>query len=256
MERIINSNMKENIKKEELEELYLVTYPTLINGLSLLIDSALSNAKSLITINPNWKDDVRFAVYGKYISELNSTRILLKNANDFIKKENWEDYYNSNFAIDGRNNDFVYMKELNSHIMFASYMGFVSQFESTIKIIARFLISNGNKYEPNYINFIKKKLGIITYNHFLDIVRCIRNSIHNNGIYIPEEDKFDDLPLSFNELSFHFHKNKRVELEWKDCLIIYEELINLTNVIFGNEKISKQLYIRDIVLDATVVTSK
>lgn len=133
--------------KVEAEKKILGNYPIFIKNISELIDLNLSKCKDICMINQDWiiNEDARFAVYGKFISKLNSTRILLFTTQNFICQENWIDTYNSKFSINGQMNEFIYLKELDTQIRLASYIGFVSEFEATLLIIIRFLQNKKEK---------------------------------------------------------------------------------------------------------------
>ncbi len=238
--------------KKELERYFIEDYSIIIKELTALIEESFLKASELAKNNPEWvKDnDLRLSIYGKYISNLNSTRILLKNTIDFISKENWTEEYRLNFLISHKEDDFIYLKELDTHLRFASYINFISNFEATILCIIRFLREENVKCNLNYVGFIIDNLGLKHYEDFLKLISEIRNSIHNNGIYIAKEkDKENELALSFKNLSFTFSKNKKIDLTWKHCLTIYEEIICLTENIFKHEKIKLHNLIKDIVVE-------
>jgi hypothetical protein len=239
--------------KKELERYFIKDYSEIIKGLTALIEESFFKVNELAKNKPDWvKDnDLRLAIYGKYISNLNSTRILVKNTIDFINKENWAEEYRLNFSITRKEDDFVYLKEVDTHLRFASYINFISNFEATILCIIRFLRVEKIKCNLNYVGFIVDNLGMNHYEDFLKLISEIRNSIHNNGIYIAKEkDKENELPLSFKTLSFTFSKNKKIDLTWKHCLMIYEEIISFTEKIFEHEKIKSHILIKDIVVES------
>ena len=82
---------------------------------------------------------------------------------------------------------------------------------------------------------------------FLSIV-LIRNPFLYSTMYsLPSPFS---MYLSFNMLSFTFSKNKKIDLTWKHCLMIYEEIIGFTEKIFEHEKIKNHTLIKDIVVES------
>ena len=237
------SEIEKNMKKR---------YPVLFAEISKLIDLCIEKTNYISQHRREWIDnqDSRFAVYGKYISSLNSTRILLYQCIEFLSKKNWEEIYNLNFSIGGLKDEFEYLRELNRQIMFASYLSFVSEFESSIAIIYRHLNNKGGHFATNYKGFIIDNLKISSQNNLIDIIKHSRNTIHNNGLHIPENSNHNNITLNFKSLKIDFHRNKTVLIEWKEFLTIYNEIIILTDLIIHHKEVVKETEIRDIVLDA------
>ncbi|PZX61019.1 hypothetical protein LV84_00007 [Algoriphagus ratkowskyi] len=239
------------MERAEVESNILGGYPKYLEKINYLIELCVSKATDISIINPDWisNNDARFAIYGKYVSTLNATKILLYNTLSFVNQDDWVKKYNDEFAIGGRIDDFVYLKELDTQLRFANYMSFVSEFESSLLIIIRFLKDENKKCAENYTSFITDNLKIITYVDFLRLVRHLRNSIHNNGIHMPTESKYNSDPIKFKGMDFNFQKGERIDLKWIDCFVIYEELIGLTEIIFNEDMISRYELITDIVLE-------
>lgn len=238
--------------KAEVERVILETYPNHITEISKIIEKCVTIAKGLVYQNKEWntKYDTRFAIYGKWVSTLNATRISLSNILDFISQPGWTEKYNKEFSIGGIQNDFVYMKELDVQLRFANYMSFVSEFEATILIIIRYLKEKGEKCADDYFSFINDNLKITTHKEFLRIVKFLRNTVHNNGIHVPDKIRDDYVPISFKDLKYDFKRNKRVELTWSDCFVIYNELVELFAKTIKLEPIKNHSLIKDIVVDS------
>lgn len=236
----------------EVEKVILGTYPNHVTEISKIIDKCITVAKGHVDKNKEWntKHDARFAIYGKWVSALNATRISLSNTVDFISQSNWPEKYNKEFSIGGIQNDFVYMKELDTQFRFANYMSFVSEFEATLLIIIRYLQSKNEKCANNYFNFIVDNLKISSHKDFLRIVKHLRNTVHNNGIHVPDKIRDDFVSLSFGSLKYDFKRNKRVDLTWSDCFLIYNELIEFFEIIIKEEPIRNYRLIKDIVVDS------
>jgi len=240
------------MNKEEVENNILGKYPSFIERLKNLIDLCLSKVQVISNQKPDWitNNDARYAIYGKYVSVLNATRISIYNTLHFINQKDWVETYNSEFSIGGQTNNFVYLKELDTQLRFANYMSFVSNFESSLKIIIRFLKQKKERCASSYASFVIDNLKIKTHDDFLRMVKHLRNTIHNNGIHIPDNSIYNNDHINFKGLDFNFQRNKRVELQWTDCFNIYEEIINLTEQIIKEDIVAMHKLIKDIVVES------
>ncbi|MBI9069832.1 MAG: hypothetical protein JEZ09_21240, partial [Salinivirgaceae bacterium] len=207
---------------------------------------------SWVKKNHDWDVDydARLTIYGKWISSLNATKISLQNTLNFILDKGWTKYYNENYSVGGLMDEFVYMREVDTQFRFASYMSFVSEFESTTLILLRYLKENGEKCAQKYHQFVLDNLKFRSHKGFLLIIRLIRNSIHNNGVHIPDKKEHNHLSLKFNAIKFDFVKNERINITWTDCINIYSELIELSSKINEHELIIKYKTIEDVLFSA------
>lgn len=236
------------MNKEEVEKNILEKYPTFINKLKELVDLCILKTQFISSKHPDWisNNDTRYSIFGKYVSVLTATRISLYNTLCFVNQDDWIDKYNKELVIDGQKNDFVYLKEMDTQFRFANYMSFVSMFESTVLIIIRFLKGANLRCSDNCYSFVIDNLKITNHKDFLLIVRLLRNTIHNNGVHIPDQRKYDNVHIIFEEIDYGFLRNYKVELNWVNCFSIYEELIKLTEQIIKHNFIEKHKLIEEL----------
>lgn len=228
--------------RKEVEINILGKYPFYILNLDSLINDCIIQVKLISKNRPEWiiNNDVRYTIYGEYISVLNANKILIFNLLNFINKKDWVDIYNNEFAILPQVDDFSYLKEVDTSLRFGLYMKFVSLFEGLISNIARQLKSRGVKCSTNYFKFLIENLKMSNLENFLNIVRHLRNSIHNNGFHIPDEDKYNFVSLEYKNFKVSFEVNKRVELNWNDTFSVFEELIKLSEIVSNSEIVNKE----------------
>ena len=228
--------------RKEVEINILGKYPSYILNLDSLINDCIIQVKLISENRPEWiiNNDVRYTIYGEYISVLNANKILIFNLLNFINKTDWVDIYNNEFAILPQVDDFSYLKEVDTSLRFGLYMKFVSLFECYILNITRYLKFKNIKCSTNYSKFLNENLKISSHEEFLKIVRHLRNSIHNNGYHIPDEDKYNFVTIEYHKLKFSFEVNKRVELIWNDTFSVFEELIKLSVIVSNSEIVNKE----------------
>ena len=200
--------------EKEIENQILSIYPQHLYNLSELIETCLVKVTHIDETKKEWLEnkDARRAVYGKYVSNLNATRIALYQANFFISNKEWTSIYNSEFKIKGDIDSYAYIKATDIFYRFGFYMSFVSGFEASIKMIINHLAEKGIPCERNYKGFITNTLGLKNVEPLLDIIKFIRNTIHNNGLHIPDNSLDDNRDIPYKELLVILRKNKQISV--------------------------------------------
>jgi len=91
--------------------------------------------------------------------------------------------------------------------------------------------------------YLFKHIGDSKYRTLFDFHRLIRNTIHTNGIYLPENNK--DVDLNLFGMMFKFTVGKKVDfLTMKILLSLISEYNTAFFEIFENEKIKSIDYIK------------
>lgn len=106
--------------------------------------------------------------------------------------------------------------------------------ESTIRVIARALGLEKESFFNTYNNLLNdlnpaKKDEFI---NLLEIIRHIRNTIHNNGIYNKRTKS-----ITYGTIIYTFTQNNPVELRWKDIDDFLIGVLELLVVIVEDDKI-------------------
>lgn len=123
-----------------------------------------------------------------------------------------------------------YLIETNTGIRFLLFQNYFSQVEFTYRIIKR---NNGDTNKLHPFNYIHKTYGLFEPD-FVRFMRAIRNTIHNNGFYFPDDNK-EPFVYNFNGKDFNFRYGER----FKDITImdIFQiiEFLNAENKRLFNE---------------------
>jgi hypothetical protein len=124
--------------------------------------------------------------------------------------------------------------EIDSFTIFTFFQGIFVAFESTFRLIFPTI----KKREPpnnisNVLDELKLDLGLSDYSKFFDLLRNLRNSIHNNGVYTQKNDE-----IVWNGFKYEFIKSKPIEIEnlWDKWFDIVNEFINIMEIIFTKTK--------------------
>ena len=80
---------------------------------------------------------------------------------------------------------------------------------------------------------LKLDLGLSDYSKFFDLLRKLRNSVHNNGVYTLNDDE-----IVWNDFKYKFINNKPIEIDnlWEKWFDITNELITIMEIIFTKTK--------------------
>jgi len=136
-----------------------------------------------------------------------------------------------------------------------SYFFFIfSSFEHSIRRIIQVYNSELNKSQLNksqsnintLLKEVIKNLDLDNKDEFIDLFILIRNSIHNNGLFIPRGTS-SNRKIIRKGIPFHFDKNKSIEIKdlWIHWISISKEIVSLFNSIINSEKIKKIRYFPD-----------
>lgn len=105
------------------------------------------------------------------------------------------------------------LNEYHAGLKRGFFLSFHMSIESTIRVIARGIgLEKDNFYDTykallTYLNPTKK----VEYISLLDVVRNIRNTIHNNGVYGNATKT-----ISYGRTTYYFSTGARVQLRWAD----------------------------------------
>ena len=153
-----------------------------------------------------------------------------------IYNHDWWDKIN--VPVEGRKGFTERFDMFYKHYGFIQFISIVeSEFRVLVRKISPGLCNNGN---ASFISIYKKvfsELKLTEYNDLFDFVRLIRNTIHNNGIYLPERNT-GDKKLIFKSKSYTFKYGKRINFFFPEFLAeIEEEIFECLFKIVDNKRI-------------------
>jgi len=128
--------------------------------------------------------------------------------------------------------------------MFYKHYGFI-QFISIVESEFRILIrkiwpgscNNGNSSFNSIYSKILSELKLNEFKELFDFVRLIRNTVHNNGTYLPEKNTGDKI-LNFKSKQYTFSYGEKIDFFFSELLAdIEEEIFNCLFKIIEHDKI-------------------
>jgi hypothetical protein len=187
--------------------------------------------------------DFRPGTFSRMLSSTISARFSLDRMNEFILDPNWEGLFIDKYVPEPWKSSKYsrHIKGIDMSIRFYLFHSFYHQLETTIRIICTALELGDNGKPINRVN----KITNIFPSEFILFIDAIRNSIHNNGYYIPLIKQANEFEYEISDFIFKFYKNDKVDLGTKEILIIIEELIKYTIDLIHHKKIEKMPVILD-----------
>ncbi len=138
--------------------------------------------------------------------------------------------------------------EYDKFMRFSFFQFIFSQIESSIRIFMRAIDIDAyykKKYPfGNIYSFIDNYLGLKKYNDLFYFLRLIRNSIHNNGMYFPDNQK--EPIINYREKSHTFKIGKPISCgDWITLFNVTEDIVSALKEIIESKEISILNFIDD-----------
>ncbi len=177
--------------------------------------------------------DARLTILKKSIDALTSLEISFANMFKIMQDPDWMNNYPFEIVIPAR-----YVKD--GYEMFIK-MGFIqiyfSAIESSLRIYLRTIDPNvcnnsRGEYKKIYDNLLNR-LNLQEFVPLLDLFRNIRNTIHNNGIFLPPNN--EDVVVEYKGKKYHFKVGQvQMNTSWSDILFLVTETIEMIRCILIN----------------------
>jgi len=196
----------------------------------------------------SWKrNDSRIVIFTKGVRVMNGLQIGLSHLHRDLRRDEWWKHRFPNHVISSENKKLLcddFDNLLRSGLISEVY----GIFESTIRVLAGAYYS---KIFPNltisfsriYPKFLKK-LELEKFVPLIQILSNIRNSIHNDGTFLPIYKKDEDIPYDGDTYIFRVGK-PIIYAGWKDLCELSYELGKATYQIVTSKKISSSSFIEE-----------
>jgi hypothetical protein len=222
----------------------------LINELESLLSECFDTIANLTTYQQIKENDARVTFFKHLVNVIDSTIVSLLVAHKYLGDENWWKEIQKEYNLSARRipfvREFAYYDQVvtNSffHLMFSS-------FESSIRLIVKRYDSNLYNSQRDFNPLSKgliSKLKLGNKDKFIDLISSIRNSIHNNGLYVPM-GSIKNKKIVWNNVMFHFDENKPIAIKdlWSSLIPILREVYSIFSGIINSDEIKKIMYYDD-----------
>ena len=240
----------------------------IVRNLEVLFQICYSHEQSHLS-SGRQQNDVRVTFYKHLINTINSSIHLVIFSNSTLLDDKWWSNNLREYKIPKRHfaHNIVYSIEkeidyIDQHLLFSYFIFVLHTFESSFRIICKqcfrddyyITTPKGDKKKRDFKNLcevILQKVDLfdIERKNFIEIIVKFRNSIHNNGIYIHDEERSPP-PYKWKNNPYLFYHGKSIELEkgrdlWTEYFRFTKELINIFEGFTKSSKVQNQPYIID-----------
>ena len=225
---------------------YLIDDKIPKNKISLLANLKSSYKKSydkLHIICQLNKNDARLTMYGRSLNVIDSVFYCMFFETHFLSDKQWYKTINPNLTpsdIEVSNQKMIFDEFLT--LSFVTLL--FSSTESFIRVVMKELfpdeIKKDDRFKP-MCTFLLTELNLKNYNHIFEIIRLLRNSLHNNGI-ITEDYR---VPIVYRGKVFNFEKGKQMIVNWELLTKLFIDVEECLFKITQSPKLEKISYLKD-----------
>jgi len=199
------------------------------------IAHSVFDIKETVQSTNKWSDnDARISIFNKIHNLMVSMNTGYYLINTYLQKKNW---WKEHQKIEGVTDDAIKNTveefEMFFRIGLVQNMSFI--IESSFRIYVRAIdinACNGGKAEfKNIYEWLFKNVKLQEYSPLFDLWRNIRNTMHNNGLFMPANNK--DQTIKYKSNTFKFEIGKPIDFVTTSFLVkvIPELLLAITMVI-------------------------
>lgn len=217
---------------------------TLINEFGKIGLDYFNCKERLIKTYPAWNQntDVRISVFSKCINVISSTNLGM----DFImldltSDDWWQSKSKQQIPAELINHS---IREFDIFLKISFFHLFFSSIESFIRAVVQALdpqaCDSGKDNFKNLYAWLLSRIKLEKWNSLLDLLRCIRNTIHNNGIYFPKSGKNEI--ITYKSIQYNFIVGNKIGFTWGQLLEFTSDVKDLLfDIVESPEVVSKSV---------------
>lgn len=196
--------------------------------------------------------DVRISTLTKLLSSMTGYQLSLIHSEIQLADKKWWEHYFGNQVSD---NDIRIRTSSYNHISLIGFFhGFFMSLESSLRSLSIAIDparnNNGRAEFANIYNFIFNTLSVQKYLPLFDILRLIRNTVHNNGLFIPTRS--GDFSITYKGRTFEFKETFPVEhlnqLDNSNLYFFLDETLEFLKELFNHPDILSLIKIEERVV--------
>ncbi len=201
----------------------------IVSQLESIQQKTLDNQQYLSIAHPAWKAqlDARFTVFSKLINGLNSVKLSVIFIESCLQNDAWWQENFPNITTHDRANN------THNFVLSAKHNFGMSLFiliENTLRIFLRSIdlaaCSGGTEaFKSIYTCLLRSKLSSAPPGAFelLELVRLVRNTIHNDGVY--RHKKGLDDAVTYKGVTYSFYHGKPIDfVTWDFLLMVADDI--------------------------------
>jgi hypothetical protein len=178
-----------------------------IESIKKIRDSISDNKDKIIAQFSDWDtaNDARITVFSKLINVCNSTQLSFTFMHFHLTKQDWwKQIAKSEIPINDVN---IYANEYNMFTKIGFIQFSFSSIESAFRLYVKSLDSsacnNGTAEFKSIYSWLLKRTNLQTHENLLDLLRLVRNTIHNNGVYFHKSGLNESVTYKGKDYNFN-----------------------------------------------------
>jgi hypothetical protein len=206
---------------------------SIIEKLEKIQQNILDDQRCLSSKYPNWdtKEDIRNTVFFRFINALNSIKLSIIFIEQHLKDNRW---WRKSFPEITSHDKQIQLREFaqstKHHFGLSIFILIENAFRIFLRAIDPAACNSGtDAFESIYKCLLNSKLvntPSSTAIELLELVRLVRNTIHNDGIYFHRNGK--DIEVSYKGEKYQFIYGKPVEfVTWEFLLMLTDDIREL-----------------------------
>ena len=229
---------------------------TLIQRLQVIKEQTFNDKQQLTAANPGWnpQKDARLLSLGKFINVCERTQFGLHILGSMLD----DDWYQSNMENETQQDPeykMILTVEFEKSLKYGFGMSLFTVIESSFRIFLRSIDPTACKGATTAFDSIHKCLLGSKHLNFpavdrqaadelLEIVRLVRNLIHNDGVYFDEYGS--DKTVIYRGVQYQFYHSKPVDFVYWDLLLtLVDDLRRLLIQVISHPRIVMQIQVTD-----------
>lgn len=210
-----------------------------IESIQLIRNNIDSQKAKIISQFPNWDPikDARITIFSKCINVCNSTQLAFTFMQFHLTDIEWWQKISKNPISHADIQIYINEYDMFTKIGFLQFS--FSSIESALRIFVKSLdptaCNNGTSEFKNIYSYLLKRLNLQSQENMLDLLRLIRNTIHNNGVYFHKNGNNES--ISYKGKSYDFNIGNRISfVTWDFIFEIMKDIEDLiVEIINSNE---------------------
>lgn len=204
-------------------------------------DSFMQSRDELKARHINWDDsqDARITFFSKCISVLNSTQLGKFHIRQNLLEKKWWLSISAEPILDSDIQ--ILIKEFDMFIKMGFLQFIFSSIESSMRLFVKSIdptaCQNGTAEFKNIYSYLLKKINKQEFLPLLDLLRCIRNTIHTNGVYFHRSQI--DVSVLYLGKTYEFKIGKPIDfVNWQFLLQLTKDVQKMILEIVDSKNIS------------------
>ncbi|MGA7370221.1 MAG: hypothetical protein WBX01_13925 [Nitrososphaeraceae archaeon] len=225
----------------------------LIDGIEFLLRENLDYAINLLQIQKLKENDARVTLFKHINVVLDSAATSLILAHEYLGNMSWWEKIHDDYSRSSRPYDYKRQFDyLDQTVMNGFFLFIFNSFEHSVRLLCKQYNSQLYEKQKRSINSICigiiKDLGLTKRNNFIDLITWLRNSYHNNGIFVPAGG-LRSKSIVWNNTTYSFKENQPIKESkgdmWLSFVPISREIINFFKEIIDHNSIKNFGYYVD-----------